>query len=399
MAVASTNIPTRGTDPAAYRKSGPARPAAVGQLHRHDRRVAQGFGQKGFPSWYPGLMVVNVVAGRDYPRSYAQLRAWFDEDWKCRDYLDWLRWPGGFVCPKCGSAVGWRLTDAHARWKCGGCGRKVSVTAGTIFDKTRTPLTVWFATGWRMVGDKVGISALQLRREMELGSIQTAWAILHRYRSVMVRPGRDRLRGDVEVDESFLGGPEPGIPGRGALGKMLFAGAVERDEHGFGRARLAVIPDAGAQALGAFLADNVEPGARVITDGWAAYPAATRGTYQHQGTSMRASGRPAHEVLPAVHRVFSLVKRWLMGTMQGSVSPEHVQAYFDEWVFRFNRRHSRSRGLLFHTLLRHAVAGDPMTYKSLRKTGRTRPAPPPPGGDRQLPPSLDIGYPELPWRT
>ena len=242
------------------------------------------------------------------------MRTWFDEDWKCLDYLDyldWLRWPDGFVCPRCAGRVGWRLADS--RWKCGGCDRKVSATAGTIFDKTRTPLTVWFATAWRMVGDKVGVSATQVQREMELGSIQTAWAMLHRYRSVMVRPGRDRLRGDVEVDESFLGGPEPGVPGRGALGKVLFAGAVELDLGGFGRARLGVIPDASAVSLSAFLDANVEPGSRVITDGWSAYPPATRDSYQHTGTSVAASGLHAHEVLPAVHRVFSLVKRWLMG--------------------------------------------------------------------------------------
>ena len=215
-------------------------------------------------------MVVRRAVGREYPRSYAQMRAWFDEDWKCLDYLDWLRWPDGFVCPHCASVVGWRLADS--RWKCGGCDRKVSATAGTIFDKTRTPLTVWFATAWRMVGDKVGVSATQVQREMELGSYQTAWAMLHRYRSVMVRPGRDRLRGDVEVDESFLGGPEPGIPGRGAPGKVLFAGAVERASKGYGRVQLGIIPNANAASLAALLDANVEPGSHLITDptlsGW-----------------------------------------------------------------------------------------------------------------------------------
>ena len=135
----------------------------------------------------------------------------------------------------------------------------------------------------------------------------------------------------------------------------------------------------------------------MITDGWSACPPATRDSYQHTGTSVAASGLHAHEVLPAVHRVLSLVKRWLMGTMQGSVSPEHLQAYFDEWVFRFNRRHSRSRGLLFHTLLRQAVDGQPVTYRSLRKAGRTRSAPPPAHGVRRHPQSLDVGRPELPW--
>jgi transposase-like protein len=339
-----------------------------------------------------------VVAGEDYPRSLAEMRAWFDTDWKCRDYLDWLRWPDGFVCPNCDGGVGWRLADRLARWKCGGCGRKVSATAGTILDKTRTPLTVWFAVAWRLVGDKVGVSATQIQREMDLGSYQTAWAMLHRYRSVMVRPGRDRLRGEVEVDESYLGAPQIGGFGRGALGKVLVAGAVERDDGRAGRARLAVIPEADVLSLRAFLIANVEPGSRVITDGLLSYRGATGHLYTHDATSVASTGLTAHEVLPAVHLVFSLVKRWLMGTIQGSISPEHVQAYLDEWVFRFNRRRSRSRGLLFHTLLSHAVGAGPITYNDLRKAGRTRPPPRPARGARAAPPSLDVGYPLLPWR-
>ena len=324
------------------------------------------------------------------------MRAWFDEDWKCLDYLDWLRWPDGFVCPHCSSISGWRLADS--RWKCGGCDRKVSVTAGTVFDKTRTPLTVWFAVAWRMVGDKVGISTIQVQREMELGSIQTAWMMLHRYRSVMVRPDRGRLLGDVEVDETILGGFEPGVRGRGSHKKLLIAGAIERNPGRFGRARLSVIPDATTISLAAFIDANVEPDSNVITDGWKAYPAATQGLYQHTSTSIEASGLAAHEVLPGVHRVFSLVKRWLMGMTQGSVSPEHMQAYLDEWVFRFNRRNANSRGLLFYTLLQQAVDGPPLTYRLQRKTGRTSPGPSPVHGTRKRPPSLDVGHPELPWR-
>jgi len=336
------------------------------------------------------------VAGADYPGSYAALRAWFDEDRKCLDYLDWLRWPDGFICPWCGSRRGWRSPDR--RWRCAGCDRRVSALAGTIFHGTRTPLTVWFSAAWHMTSSKTGISALQLQREMGLGSYQTAWTMLHRYRTVMVRPGRDRLSGDVEVDESFLGGPEPGVPGRGALGKVLFAAAVELDENGFGRARLGVLENANADSLRDFLVQNVEPGSRIITDGWRSYPAATKDLYLHTGTSVVASGLEAHEVLPAVHRVFSLVKRWVMGTLQGSVSHEHLQAYFDEWVFRFNRRHSRSRGLLFYRLMQQAVDGDTVSYKDLRKAGRTRPAPAPPTTTRSRPPSLDLGDVELPWR-
>ncbi len=339
-------------------------------------------------------------AGQDYPTSYGELRSWFDADWKCLDYLDWLRWPDGFVCPACGSAHGWRAADR--RWRCAGCDRRVSATAGTIFHRTRTPLTVWLAAAWHLTSSKVGISATQLRREMELGSYQTAWAMLHRYRQVMVRPGRDRLRGGVEVDESYLGGPETGTPGRGALGKVLFAAAVELEPpHGFGRARLAVIDDVSARNLRAFLKDSVEPGSHVITDGWRAYPKATAGLYEHQPTNVSAAGERAHEVLPAVHTVLSLVKRWVAGTLQGSVSPEHLQAYLDEWVFRFNRRRSRSRGLLFYRLMSQAVTAEPITYRDLRKAGRVRsaPPPPPPPAARSQPRSLERGEVGLPWRS
>lgn len=298
--------------------------------------------------------------------------------------------------PRCGSDHGWRAPDL--RWRCAGCDRRVSVTAGTIFDKTRTPLTVWFAAAWLLVNSKTGVSATQLRREMELGSVQTAWAMLHRYRTVMVRPGRDRLRGDVEVDESFLGGPEPGVPGRGALGKMLFAAAVEVNDGRIGRARLGIIPDASAVSLAALLDANVEPGSRVITDGWSAYPAATRERYTHQGTSVAATGLHAHEVLPAVHLVFSLVKRWVMGTMpRAAAGCCSTRSYA--------RGFGQPRALA--GLLRRvgvpvqppaAVGGEPVTYRSLRKAGRTRPAPPPARGARLPPPSLDVRRPHLPWR-
>ena len=140
-------------------------------------------------------------------RSVGELQAWFRTDDDCLDYLEWLRWPDGFVCPRCGHGGGWRMYDA--RFKCAGCGARTSVTAGTIFDRTRTPLTVWFTACWLFASGKDGISALSLQRTLEIGSYQTAWAMLHRLRSVLVRPGRERLSGTVEVDETFIGGEEP----------------------------------------------------------------------------------------------------------------------------------------------------------------------------------------------
>jgi transposase-like protein len=336
--------------------------------------------------------------GTDYPASYADLLAWFPDDRACLDYLDWLRWPSGFVCPHCGATRSWRLPDG--RRSCGGCARRVSPTAGTIFHRTRTPLTVWFAAAWHLTAQKNGVSALGLQRVLGLGSYQTAWAMLHRYRTAMVRVGRDRLHGTVEVDESAFGGAKSGPRGRGALGKTLVAIAVERfDPKGFGRCRLAVLPNAKGPALRAFLLANVEPGSTVITDGLGSYPAATLDLYRHTPISIKASGLPAHVPLPAVHRVAALAKRWILGTHQGAVEADHFQSYLDEFAFRFNRRRSEARGLLFLRLLEGAVAVGPTPYSQLVVGGGAkRKSPTPPSHRRVAPPSLVRPTPPRPWR-
>ncbi len=172
--------------------------------------------------------------GKDYPGSYAELLAWFPDEAACWDYLEWLRWPDGFRCPRCVGRAAWRLSSG--RWECAVCGRQVSVTAGTIFHRTRTPLRLWFAAAWEMTSQKHGVSALGIQRSLGLGSYQTAWAMLHRYRSAMVRPGRERLAGHVEVDEAYLGGVEGGVFGRQTDTKAIVAIAVEvKHPRGFGR--------------------------------------------------------------------------------------------------------------------------------------------------------------------
>ena len=193
-----------------------------------------------------------------YPASTGEMMAWFATDADCLGYLEWLRWPDGFVCPGCGRDGGWRLADG--RFECAGCGERTSVTAGTIFDRRRTPLTVWFMACWLFATHKEGISALGLQRTLGIGSYQTAWAMLHRLRSVLVRPGRERLTGRVEVDETFIGGEEPGLRGGRQRGKKSLVGvAVERREpKGFGRCRMAILPDASTESLRAFLVDHVE---------------------------------------------------------------------------------------------------------------------------------------------
>jgi transposase-like protein len=312
--------------------------------------------------------------------------------------VEWLRWPEGFVCPECGHRRAWELGDG--RYECPECHERTSATAGTIFDRTRTPLTVWFTACWLFATQKDGISALALKRALEIGSTQTAWAMLHRLRAVLLRPGRERLQGEVEVDETYIGGEEPGLRGGRQKGKKVLVGvAVERREpKGFGRCRIGPILDASAETLRSFLLENVEPGAKVITDGWGSYPGATKDLYIHEPLK-GASGRDASKLLPGVHTVSSLAKRWLLGTHQGAVDEAHLAAYLDEFEFRFNRRRSRSRGLVFYRVLELAVAHQPVRYRELilnPKPGRLHPAPP---GDRGSPPSLDRRRVKRPWRT
>jgi transposase-like protein len=341
------------------------------------------------------------VAGIHYPRSLGELRSWFVTDADCLDYLEWLRWPNGFVCPRCGQLAGWRLGDD--RFRCAACRSCMSVTAGTIFDRTRTPLTVWFMAAWLFATQKDGVSAQSVQRALEIGSYQTAWAMLHRLRSVLVRPGRERLTGIVEVDETFIGGEEPGLRGGRARGKKSLVGiAVEvKEPRGLGRCRMAIIDDASAASLHPFVTANIEPGARVITDAWQGYAGINDLGYVRDRRSQRAArlrGDDPFALLPNVHRVASLAKRWLLGTHQGSVDEAHLQSYLDEFVFGFNRRTSRSRGLVFHRVLQLAVGHEPVRYHDLI-VNATRKKRPPTGGGWGHPPSLDRPAAGRPWRA
>jgi transposase-like protein len=282
---------------------------------------------------------------------------------------------------------------------CTACGGRTSPTAGTIFDRTRTPLTVWFSACWLFATQKDGVSALSLKRSLDIGSYQTAWAMLHRLRSVLVRPGRERLSGTVEVDETYIGGEEPGLRGGRARGKKALVGiAVERvDPKGLGRCRMAVLADASADSLRAFLVDHVEEGSTVVTDGWQAYRQATDTLYTHQ--RLVAPGPQGSKLLPGVHRVASLAKRWLLGTHQGSVDEAHLESYLNEFVFRFNRRRSRSRGLVLYRVLERAVAHDPVRYRELVVNPQPKSRPPPPPGARGNPPSLERPPADRPWRA
>jgi transposase-like protein len=296
------------------------------------------------------------VAGRDYPRTFRELKAWFPDEPACLEYLAGLRWPDGFVCPRCGATAAWRLS--RGLWRCASCRKETSVTAGTIFAGTRQPLETWFAALWYVTNQKLGVSALGLQRVLGLGSYETAWAMLHKLRRAMVRPGREKLAGEVEVDESYVGGVATGKRGRGAGKKAIAAIAVEKHGLGMGRIRIARIPTIEAESLEAFLEQAVEPGAVVLTDGYGGYNRLGELGYTHYPTALSSVGDPAHVVMPRVHLVASLLKRWLLGTHQGAVRPQHLGDYLSEFTFRFSRRSANHRGLLFYRLLEQAVQLD-----------------------------------------
>jgi transposase-like protein len=299
----------------------------------------------------------------DYPRSLTELEARFRTEPACRDYLLKLRWPEGFVCPRCGTRSAW--TTNRNLLVCAGCQYQGSLTAGTIFQDTRKPLTLWFRAIWWVTTQKNGASALGLQRILGLGSYVTAWTWLHKLRRAMVRPGRDRLSGRVEVDETYVGGLEEGVRGRQTETKALVAIACEEDGRGVGRIRLRHIQDASAASLHGFVQEAIDPGSVVHTDGWEGYAGLEAKGYQHKVTVLQRRRRPPSELLPRVHLVASLLKRWLLGTHQGAVSPDHLAYYLDEFTFRFNRRRSSSRGKLFYRLLQQAVAVEPAPYKGL----------------------------------
>jgi transposase-like protein len=305
----------------------------------------------------------------DYPRDLIEFDRRFPTEQGCREYLMKLRWPDGFVCPRCQGREAW-LTK-RGLLVCAKCQYQASLTAGTIFQDTRKPLTVWFKAIWWVTTQKNGASALGLQRILGLRTYYTAWTWLHKLRRAMVRPGRDKLSGRVEVDETYLGGLEEGVRGRQTNKKALVVVGAEEDGRGTGRIRLRRIPDASQASLHGFIHMNIEPGSVVHTDGWDGYNGLDG--YRHKATVLRGSKESASELLPRVHQVVSLLKRWLLGTHQGAVSPEHLDYYLDEFTFRFNRRGSHSRGKLFYRLLQQAVEIEPTPYKDLIQHVKTGP--------------------------
>lgn len=299
----------------------------------------------------------------DYPRTILELEERFGSEESCREYLAKLRWPGGFVCPRCQAKEAWPAT--RGRLVCRVCRYQASATAGTMFQDTHKPLRLWFRAIWQIISQKNGASAVAVQQVLGLGSYQTAWTWLHKLRRAMVRPGRDRLQGRVEVDETQIGTEEMDST-EDHVQRVLVVLAVEEDGRGVGRIRMARIPEATRVALHTFVQQAIAPGSLVHTDGLLAYRGLDRLGYEHEISVLQNQEKDAAgKLLPRIHLVASLLKRWLLGTHQGAVSTRHLDYYLDEFTFRFNRRTLRSRGKLFYRLLQQAVQVDPTPYKMI----------------------------------
>jgi len=296
----------------------------------------------------------------DFPRTVRDFQTRFADEAACRVYLAESRWPDGYRCPRCGHPAALDL-PGRALWRCKGCGYDTSVTAGTVLHGTRMPLRHWFWAAYVVATHTPGLSALQLQRQLDI-RYETAWAMLQKLRRAMVRPDRELLHEKVEVDETYVGGPEAGLRGgRERREKGLVVSAVEVRGKASGRVRLQIVPDASGPSLTGFVKASVEAGAIVITDGWRGYAPLSGMGYRHRP---RTQGDPkrADKVLPRVHRVFGNLKTWLRGTHHG-VSHKHLQAYLDEFTFRFNRR--RTPMAAFQTLLGLGAQQPPTTYNML----------------------------------
>lgn len=303
----------------------------------------------------------------DFPRNMMEFLDRFATDETCLEYLRGVRWSEGFVCPCCGSRQGW--TTGRGTIFCGQCDRQTSPTAGTILHQCRTPLRKWFLAAWLFCTQKPGVSAKTLERELQVG-YKTAWLMLQKLRQATVRAERSRLSGKVEVDETYVGGEESGVVGRQLLGKALIVIAVELDGKKVGRVRLRQVPDASGSSLVGFLKDCVVQGATVHTDDWNGYNGVQAAGFTHRVTPVQADPERARKFFPHVHLVASLLKRWLASTHQGRVQKEHLQAYLDEYAFRFNRRRSMHVGKIFYRLMEQMVVHKAKAYREIVSRGK-----------------------------
>lgn len=307
---------------------------------------------------------MKATIDKGFPKDFEEFLDWFSTEQDCRDYLEWIRWGKGFSCLKCGHWEYWETNDGLRR--CKKCEFKCSVRSGTVFEDGRKSLRLWFHVMWLLMAQKTGVSAENLKDTFGFGSYQTTWGWLQKLRSVMIGPGRDFLVGRIEMDETYVGGQKEGKRGRGAECKTLVLVAVEADSgKKLGRVRFRVIQSASSKEIRSFVDDYISEDATVVTDGFRSYGFLDELSIKHEKLILSSAHKnnESQSQLEHVHLVISLLKRWLLGTHQGAVTPRHLSGYLDEFAFRFNRRLSTHRGKLFYRLIQQAVTTRPKPIK------------------------------------
>jgi len=314
-----------------------------------------------------------------FPTSLPDFQKLFPDDAACAAYLEKVRWEHGFTCPHCG-VVGepFRISTRPGVLRCRKCRKEARLTVGTVMERSRVPLSTWFWGAYLITSQTPGMSATQFQRQLGLSRYETAYGLLHKLRSAMVRPDQDRIGGHegehVEVNETLVGGQTRG-EGRGKRHKVVVSCAVEvrhrqpgtaqdnrKDGHYAGRLRLSVQHDRTASSLCGFVEATVAKGTLIVTDDWKGYSALKDMGYDHHAVAECGNPEIADEFLPISHAVFSNLKTWLKGTHHG-VSPQHMQAYLNEFTFRFNKRYYPMNA--FISLLGLAAHAEAPTYADL----------------------------------
>lgn len=309
-----------------------------------------------------------------YPKNVEEFRNLFTSDEACFAYLMCRRWPNGFQCSECGCNNYWRTKRNILL--CQSCRKLNYLTAETLMHSSHIPLRKWFWGAYLVSTLTPGISALQLQRQLGLGSYRTSWYMLGRLRKGMVNDTRSKLSGILEADETIVGGLAKGKRGRGATAdgnKSLVIGAVEvvsyvdkkdKSKERAGRIRLTTVQHADEETISFFLDKNIEIGSTIRTDGWRGYSTTALARYMHEVQIQQGTPKRPHQLAPHIHRVFSNLKTWLTGTYHG-VNPKYLQGYLDEYVFRFNRRQNPMAA--FETLLGITMSKEPLPLKQLKE--------------------------------
>ena len=300
-----------------------------------------------------------------FPNNLLEFEAMFSTENQCRKHLFKMKYPDGFICPNCKNSEYW-ITD-RSLLHCKECNHQTSLKAGTIMHGSKKPLKLWYLAFFFVSFQKSGINAKNLQNFLGLGSYQTAWTWLHKIRHSLRKEGREKLSTCVEIDESLFGGVSEGKRGRGAENKQLLVVAVEKTGKKIGRIRIEEIKDASADSLNAFINTNIEKQSLIKTDGWRSYSELSKNGYKHKIIKKKDD----ENILSSVHLVISQFKRWTLGLHQGLVKGKHLQYYLDEYVFRFNRRKSKSRGKVFTRTIEQAVSFKVTPYWKI--IGRDKP--------------------------